>query len=91
LGTSTFTSSFIKNVVLKDIQHMHLFFRMGDVQITFEILIHCFVQRPLYLLQYTPLSSTFIKFFIFFTPPFFKCLGAFWVQDLLIIEKDFYL
>jgi len=43
-----------------------LFPIMGDVQMAFGILTHCFVQCPLYFLQCTPLSSTFIKSFISF-------------------------
>jgi hypothetical protein len=31
LGTSSFTSFFVKNVLLKDVPHVNLFFRMGDV------------------------------------------------------------
>jgi len=65
LGTSLFISSFIKNVVLKDVRHVNLFPRMGDVQVIFGILIHYFVQQPLYLLQCTP-PSTFIESFISF-------------------------
>jgi hypothetical protein len=34
---------------------------MGDVQVAFRILIRCFMQHPLYLLQCTPIFSTFIK------------------------------
>jgi len=40
LGTSSFTSSFIKNAFKKDVQHIDLFPRMGDVQITYEILTY---------------------------------------------------
>jgi hypothetical protein len=31
LGASSFTSSFIKNIMVEDIRHIHLFLRMGDV------------------------------------------------------------
>jgi hypothetical protein len=44
LGTSSFTSSFMKDVLLKDVQHVDLLPRMGDVHVTFGILIHCFMQ-----------------------------------------------
>jgi hypothetical protein len=64
LGTSSFTSSFVKNTLLKDVQHVDLLFKMGDVQIAFGILIHFFMQWPLFFLQCTPLSSTFIKSFL---------------------------
>jgi hypothetical protein len=36
LGISSFTSSFIKNALLKDVQHIDLFLRMGDVQVTWR-------------------------------------------------------
>ncbi len=66
LGTSSLTSSFIKDTLLKDIQHVDLFFRMGDVQIAFGILTHFFMQWSLCFLQCTPPSSTFIKSLISF-------------------------
>jgi len=66
LGTLTFKSSFTKDVLLKDVQHVNLFPRMGDVQVAFGILIHYFVHCPLYFLWCTPPSSTFTKFFISF-------------------------
>jgi hypothetical protein len=47
---------FIKDALLKNDRHVDLFHRMGDVQIAFGILIHCFMQRPSYLLWYTPPS-----------------------------------
>jgi hypothetical protein len=50
LDTSSFTSSFINNALLKDIWHVNLFLIMGDVHVAFEILSHCFMQWPLYLL-----------------------------------------
>ncbi len=61
LGTSSFISSLIKNVLLKDVHHVDLLPKIGDVQMAFGILTHCFMQWPLYLLQYTLPSSTFIK------------------------------
>jgi hypothetical protein len=36
LGITSFTSTFIKNVMLEDVRHVNLFPRMGDVQIAFE-------------------------------------------------------
>jgi len=36
LGTSSFTSSFIKDVVLEDVQHVGFLLIMGDVQVAFE-------------------------------------------------------
>jgi hypothetical protein len=38
LDTSCFPSSFIKDVLLKDVQHVDLFPKMGDVQVAFEII-----------------------------------------------------
>jgi hypothetical protein len=43
LGTLTFTSSFIKDALLKDVQHVNLLPRMGDAQMAFGILTRCFV------------------------------------------------
>jgi hypothetical protein len=40
LGTSSFTSFFIKDVLLDDVWHVDLFLIMGDVHVVFEILIH---------------------------------------------------
>jgi hypothetical protein len=44
LGTSSFTSFFIKDVLLKDVWHVDLFTKMDDVHVIFEILTHCFMQ-----------------------------------------------
>jgi len=65
--------SFIKNVLLKDVCHVDIFVRLGDVQVGFGILIYCFVQQLSYLLCCTPTSSIFNPLFPF-TPPSFKCL-----------------
>jgi len=43
LGISSFTSSFIKNAMSKDVRHVDLFSRMGDVQVAFGILTHYFM------------------------------------------------
>jgi hypothetical protein len=72
LGISSFTSSFIKNALLEDVRHVDLFVQMGDVHITFVILIHCFMQQPSYLLQSTPPFSTFIESLISFDFSFFQ-------------------
>jgi len=52
-----------------------IFPRMGDVQIVFGIVIHCFVQRPSYLLQCTLPSFTFTNFFISFDSSFLQVFG----------------
>jgi hypothetical protein len=44
LDTSSFTSSFVNDALLKNIWHVDLFPRMGDVHVAFEILAHCFMQ-----------------------------------------------
>jgi hypothetical protein len=44
LGISSITSSFIKDAFLEDVRHVDLFFKMGDVQVAFGMLIHCFMQ-----------------------------------------------
>ncbi len=77
LGTFIFTSSFIKDAMLENVQHMDLLPIMGDVQITFGILTHCFVQQPSSFLQCTPPSSTFIETFISFDSSFFKIFRHF--------------
>jgi hypothetical protein len=41
LGIINFTSSFIKKALQKDVRHVDLFPRMGDVQVAFGILTHC--------------------------------------------------
>jgi len=88
LGTLIFTSSFIKDALLEDARHVDLFPRMDDVKVAFGILTHCFVQHPLYLLQYILPSSTFTKSLISFDSFFLQMFGFFWVQDPLIAQKD---
>jgi hypothetical protein len=77
LGTLTFTSSFIKDVFQKDVQHVDIYPIMEDVHVAFGILTHCFVQCPSYLLQCTPPSSTFIKSLISFDSSLHKIFGCF--------------
>jgi hypothetical protein len=43
LGTPSFRSCVIKYVLLEDVQHVDLFLKMGEVQVAFGILTHCFV------------------------------------------------
>jgi len=43
-GTSSFKSSFIKDTLLKDVQHVDVFLKLDNVQVTFKILIHCYAQ-----------------------------------------------
>jgi hypothetical protein len=61
--------------MLKDVWHVDLLYIMGDAQVTFRIIIHSFVQRPSYVLQCTPSSSTFIESFVSFDSSFqmLKC------------------
>jgi hypothetical protein len=75
LGTSTFTSSFIKDALLKDVQHVDLLLIKGDVQVAFGTLTHCFMQWPSYLFQCTPPSSTFIQSLISFDSSFLQMFG----------------
>jgi len=72
LGISSFTSSFIKDAFLKDIQNVNLLLKMGDVQVAFGILTHCFMQQSSYHLQCTPPSSIFIEFLTSFDSSLFK-------------------
>jgi hypothetical protein len=89
LGTSSFTSSFIRDSLFKDVQHVDLLLRMGDVQVAFGILTHCFVQRPSYLLQCTHSFSTFIESLSSFDSSLLQVFGCFLGQDPLTTHKDF--
>jgi hypothetical protein len=97
LGISSFTLSFIKNVMLEDVWHVNLLRIMGDAQVTFRIIIHCFVQQPSYVLRYTPSSSTFIESFVSFDSSFqmLKCFlgqGSFdSLKRLLYHKQTFFL
>ncbi len=62
LGISSFMSSFIKETMLEDVRHVDLLPIMGDVQVAFGIITHCFMQWPSYLLWCTPPFSTFTSF-----------------------------
>jgi hypothetical protein len=72
LNISSFTSSFIKDILLNDVQHVNLLLTLDNVQIVFGILTHCFMQRPSYLLCCTPLFFTFIDSFYSFDSSFFQ-------------------
>jgi hypothetical protein len=76
LGTSSFKSSLIKNTLLKDVRHVDLLPRLGDVQITFGILTHCYAQQSSYLLHCTPPSPIFINSFVFFYSSLFQVFGC---------------
>jgi hypothetical protein len=75
LGTSSFTSSFIKDALLEDVWHGNLFPKMGDAHVAFKILTHYFMQQLLYLLRYTLPSSTFIKSFTSFDSSLLQMFG----------------
>jgi hypothetical protein len=86
LSTLTFTSSFIKDALLEDVQPANLLFKMGDVHVAFGIKIHCFMQRPSYILQCTPPSSIFTKSLISFDfslLQMFGCILGPWSFDSL--------
>ncbi len=76
LGTSSFKSSFIKDTLLEDIQHVDILFRLGDVQIAFGILTHCYAEQPSYLLHCTPPSPTFINSLVSFDSSHFRMFGC---------------
>jgi hypothetical protein len=76
LDISSFTSSFIKDALLEVVRHVDFFSRMGDVQVAFGILIHCFMQCPSYFLWCTPPFSTFTKSFISFDSSFLYMFGC---------------
>ncbi len=75
MGISSFTSSFIKDAMLKDVWHVVA--RISDVQVAFGILIHYFMQRPSYILQCRLPFSTFTKSFIAFDSSFLQVFGCF--------------
>jgi len=54
---------------------VNLFLKMSDVQVVFSILIHCFMQRPSYLLRCASPTSTFIESFIYLYSSFHKTFG----------------
>jgi hypothetical protein len=88
LGTITFTSSFIKKTLQKDVRYVDLFPIMGDVQVAFGIITCCFVQRPcIFYNAHLHLPPSYTPLFLL-TPPAIKCLNTFWVQDPLIALKD---
>jgi len=62
--------------MLKDVRHVDLFLKMGDVHVVFGILILCFVQHPSYILQCTPPFSTFTKSLISFDFSFLQMFGC---------------
>jgi hypothetical protein len=44
INTSSFKSSFIKDTLLEiDVWHVDFLFKVGDVQVAFGILIHCYM------------------------------------------------
>ncbi len=76
MGTSSLTSSFIKDTLLKDVWHLDLLLKLGDVKVTFKILIHYFVQWPSYLLCCTSPFSTFINSLISFYSSLLQMFGC---------------
>jgi len=72
LSIVIFTSSFIKETLQEDVQHVDLLPRMGDVQVAFVILTCYFMQHTSYILRCTPPSSTFIESFISFNSSLHK-------------------
>jgi hypothetical protein len=77
LNTSSFISSFIKYTLFKDVRHVDLLLRFGDVHVTFGILIHYFVQWPSYLLHCTPSFFIFINSIVFFYLSFLQVFRCF--------------
>ncbi len=53
LGTLTFTSSFVKDALQEDVQHVDLLFKMGDVQVAFGILTCCFAMPIVFFMMHT--------------------------------------
>ncbi len=58
LGSFSFTSFFFQDAFDNVVQHIDVFFKLGDVQVAFGILTPCFTQRPYYLFHFfLPLSD----------------------------------
>jgi hypothetical protein len=53
----SFTSYFLQDALLKDVQQANVFSRLGDVYVAFRILFQCFTQK-------------FFSFFLGYFPPF---------------------
>ncbi len=84
IGHLAFTSSFVKDAMLKYVWYVEFLLIMGDVKVAFKILTHYFMQWPSYFLWCTPPSSTFIQSFVFFYSFFlqmFRCLLSPWSFD----------
>jgi hypothetical protein len=43
MASPSFLSSFIENVLLEDVQHVNLFLKLTNVQVTYGILTNCLV------------------------------------------------
>jgi hypothetical protein len=56
---------------------------MGDVQVAFGILTHCYMQQPLYLSCCTPPFPTFIDSFVSFNSSFLQVFGC------LLVPRSF--
>ncbi len=74
--------------MLKDVQHVDLLLKMGDVQVAFGILTHSFMQRPSYILQCTHSFSTFMESFSSFDSFFFQVFGRLLRHETLTTQKD---
>jgi len=61
---------------LKNVWRVDFFLIMGDVQVVFGILIHWFMQQPLYLLWCTLDFSTFIDFLASFDSSVLQVFGC---------------
>jgi hypothetical protein len=62
--------------LLEDVQHVDLLIKLNNVQVTFGILIHWFMQWPLYLLRYKLLFSTFIDSLVSFDSSLLQMFGC---------------
>jgi hypothetical protein len=59
-GFASFASSFLQKVLGKDVQHVDMLPKLGDVKVAFGILFQCFAQRSSFLFHCFP-PSTFSK------------------------------
>ncbi len=73
--------------MLKDVQYVNLFPKMGDVEVVCGIVTYCFIDiHPIFYnahIHFAPSQSLLFPL----NPPSLKCLHTFWVQDPLIAHK----
>jgi hypothetical protein len=68
-STSFVSSSFLQAALEKDVHHIEVLPRLGDVQVTFGIFFQCFAQRLSYLLcSFPPFWALDINLWLLIQP-----------------------